>query len=151
MVYLFPACLTLHLASLVLMAGVTLVDYLAYASFWKSLRQGDQSVALLRVINQLPRWIGIGAAALILTGVGMMALTRGVYGEQLWFRIKIGLVVLLIVNSLVVGRRLGLRMRKVADLPAPELGHIRRGLNGFHLSQLAIIALIIFLSVFKFN
>jgi hypothetical protein len=50
----------------------------------------------LQVSAKFSRLIGIGAALLILTGFGMMILTKGVFGQQGWFRIKFGLVILLI-------------------------------------------------------
>ena len=85
----------------------------------------------------------------------MMALTHGVFGEQLWFRIKFGLVILLILNALVIGRRQGLRLRKVIDSSGPvftaEVQGIKSRLNRFHVAQLSLFILIIFLSIFKFN
>ena len=153
--YLFPTCLTLHLTALVLMAGTTLVDYLAYSSLWKSFEREERPVALLRMMVKLPRVSGIGAALLILTGVGMMALTHGIFGEQLWFRIKFGLVILLILNSLLVGRRQGLKLHKMLNTGKPligeEIDRIRTVLTRFHLSQLLLFLFIIFLSAFKFN
>jgi len=153
--YLFPVCLALHLLALVTMAGVTLVDYVAYAAYWKSLERSEDPAALRRLMDRLPRLIGIGAAILILSGIGMMALTNGIFGEQLWFRIKFGLVILLILNGLLIGRRLGTRLRRITgnkvSYSVNELGGIRSRLNRFHLSQLVLFLLIIFLSAFKFN
>src|SRR5580693_96002 len=96
--YVFPACLMLHLMALVVFAGTTLVDYLAHLSLVKVFSQNEGPEALLNVTAKLPRVAGIGAAALFLSGFGMMALTHGVFGEQRWFRIKLGLVVLVILN-----------------------------------------------------
>ena len=153
--YLFPTCLVLHLTALVLMAGTTLVDYLAYSSLWRSFEQEERPIALLGMMAKLPRVAGIGAALLILTGIGMMALTHGVFGEQLWFRIKFGLVILVILNSLLVGRRQGVKLRRMLDIGKPliagDTNRIRTALTRFHLSQLLLFLFIIFLSVFKFN
>jgi hypothetical protein len=153
--YLFPTCLVLHLTALVLMAGTTLVDYLAYSSLWKSFEQEERPIALLNMMTKLPRVAGVGAALLILTGIGMMALTHGVFGEQLWFRIKFGLVILVILNSLFVGRREGVKLRRMLNAGIPlitgEVNRIRIALTRFHLSQLLLFLFIIFLSVFKFN
>src|SRR5882757_9425427 len=100
----------------------------------------------------LPR---IGGLLLIISGIGMMAITHGAFGEQIWFRIKFGLVVILILNGLLVGRRQGLKLRKaVADdaivIPLQVKG-LKTNLNIFHLVQLCIFLMIIFLSVFKFS
>jgi uncharacterized membrane protein len=153
--YLFPATLTLHLIALVTMAGITLADYFSYTALWQYFGKEEPPVALLSLMARFPRIGGIGAAVLILTGFGMMALTHGVFGEQLWFRIKFGLVILLILNALVIGRRQGLRLRKIIESSGPlltaEVQGIKSRLNRFHLTQLSIFILIIFLSIFKFN
>lgn len=153
--YLFPTFLMLHLTALVLMAGTTLVDYLAYASLWKSFDQEERPAALLNMMDRLPRVIGIGAAMLILTGIGMMALMYGVFGEQLWFRIKFGLVILVVLNGLLIGRRQGVKLRRILNNNKPiltaEVNRIKSRLGRFHLAQLLLFLLIIFLSVFKFN
>jgi len=153
--YLLPTLLVLHLTALVLMAGTTLVDYLAYASFWKFAGEGNRPEALLNIMARLPRVAGIGAAVLITSGIGMMAITHGVFGEQLWFRIKFGLVLLVILNSLLIGRRQGLKLRKLLEagelVLTTEVAHIKSNIKTFHLLQLLLFLLIIFLSVFKFN
>ncbi|HEY4325103.1 MAG TPA: hypothetical protein VGN20_13995 [Mucilaginibacter sp.] len=153
--YLFPAFLTLHLTALVTMAGITLADYFSYSVLWKSLERQDRPAALLNLMGWFPRIVGIGAAVLIVTGFGMMALTHGVFGEQLWFRIKFGLVIVLISNALVIGRRQSGKLRKLLDGPeplsTPVLQLIKTNLSRFHMLQLTLFLLIIFLSIFKFN
>lgn len=153
---LFPTFLTLHLTALTLMAGTTLVDFIAYRSLWQIINQEKElSTGLLQLMAKLPRIIGIGAAILVSTGIGMMVLTHGVFGEQLWFRIKFGLVLLLIGNGLLVGRRLGTKLRKLLADNGPvltdQVNVIRGSLTRFHLMQLSIFFIIIFLSAFKFN
>lgn len=138
------------------MAGTTLVDFMAYRSLWKIITaKKELSVGLLQLMAKLPRIIGIGAAVLVSTGIGMMLLTHGVFGEQLWFRIKFGMVVLLMLNGLIVGRRLGTKLRKLLANDGPafteQVNAIRGSLTRFHLVQLSIFFVIIFLSAFKFN
>jgi len=148
--------ITLHVMGLVLMAGTTIVDYTSFRTFWKLFDQEKEKLSgLLQVMSKFSRLIGIGAAVLILSGFGMMALTRGVFSGQLWFRIKFGLVIILVGNGVMVGRRQGLKFRKLmADNDFELSGQINRtriALHRFYLSQLAIFLIIIILSVFKFN
>ena len=153
---LLQTFLVLHLAGLILMAGTTFVDYITFKTFWKQFGlDREKSLGLLEATGKFSRLIGIGAALLIVTGIGMMAITKGVFGEQLWFRIKFGLVIVLVANGLLAGRRLGVRLRKViaeggvnATL---QTERFRTRLNWFHLIQLVVFLAIIFLSVFKFN
>ncbi|MEO7045109.1 MAG: hypothetical protein ABI091_07345, partial [Ferruginibacter sp.] len=137
------------------MAGTTFVDYTTFKTFWKQFAlDREKSLGLLEATGKFSRLIGIGAALLILTGFGMMAITKGVFGEQLWFRIKFALVIVIIANALLNGRRLGLKLRKtVADggvNATLQTESFRTRLNWFHLIQLLLFLVIIFLSVFKF-
>jgi uncharacterized membrane protein SirB2 len=154
--FLFPAFLTLHLIALVIMAGTTLIDFISYRTYWKLYdRQKEQAAGVLRATANFSRLTGIGAGLLVSTGVGMIALTHGLLAEQLWFKIKFGFVLILIVNGLLVGRRQGVRLRKVInedsmELPA-QVQTIRQNLNRSHIAQLIIFCIIIFLSAYKFN
>jgi uncharacterized membrane protein SirB2 len=146
--------LTLHLTGLVLMAGTTVVDCITFTSFWKQFNSDrEKSFAILTPTAKFSRIGGIGAALLILTGVGMMALTHGVFGEQLWFRIKFALVVILILNALLVGRRQGLKLRIYMTDPAAfeQTNKAKAGLYRFYIVQFVLFFLVVFLSVFKFN
>jgi hypothetical protein len=153
--YLFPACLMLHLIALVAFAGTTLVDYVAHLSLFKLFGQNERPTALLNMMAKLPRVAGIGAAVLISSGFGMMALTHGVFVEQLWFRIKFGIVILMIFNTLAIVRRQSSKLRRLlaADglMMTAEISRIKSRLNLSFLLQFLLFLLIIFLSVFKFN
>ena len=157
MTYLLFTLLALHLISLILMAGTTLIDFVTLRSFWKLFNgaQKEKAMGILEATASFSRLAGIGAAVLIVTGLLMMVVTRGVFGEQLWFRIKFALVIILIANTLFIGRRQEQRLRKNM-LPGEQqssvpLAIIRKNLNRFYLSQLLIFVVIIFLSIFKFN
>jgi len=84
----------------------------------------------------------------------MMAVTHGVFGEQLWFRIKFGFVILLITINLIARNR-SLKLRKIISLPdtASETAalKIRTFLSRYFTIAFVIFFIIIFLSIFKFN
>lgn len=153
---IFHSLLTLHISGLVILAGTTVVDYVIFKTFWKLFDQEkEKSTSLFQAMSKFTMLIGIGAALTILTGIGMMALTHGVFGEQLWFRIKFILVIILILNGLLVGRRQGLKLMKIINDRnsdyTQQIKSVRSKLKRFHLFQLIIFFTIIFLSVFKFN
>lgn len=153
---LLQTLLVLHLSGLVIMAGTTIVDYSVFKTFWKQIDRGEPSSAgLMEATSKFSRLIGIGAALLVLTGIGMMAITHGAFGEQLWFRIKFGLVIILILNGILAGRRQALKLKTVIESSgatlAAEAFVIRARLSRFYLVQLIIFFVIVFLSVFKFN
>jgi hypothetical protein len=153
---LFSSFLVLHLLSLVLLAGTTVVDFIGYQNFWRIL-QKDKTMAsgVLEFLRKLNRLLGIGGALIVVSGMAMMIITHGVFGQQTWFRIKFALVLILIGNGIFSGRRLAIGLKKIlsentAD-PGAQMRQARTGLNRFHIIQLSIIVVIVFLSVFKFN
>jgi uncharacterized membrane protein len=157
MTYLLQSLLALHLIALVLMAGTTFLDFISLRSFWKlsASAQAEKAAGVLEGTASYSRIAGIGAALLIVTGLLMMVVTHGVFGEQLWFRIKFALVIILVANSLFVGRKQGNRLRKTV-IPVGQSGlqsheAIRKILRRFYLIQLLLFIFIIFLSIFKFN
>lgn len=148
--------LSFHLMGLVVMAGTTFIDFITHRTFWKIYDVEKQpSKNLLQLMSRFSRLAGIGAAVIILTGFGMMAVTRGAFGEQFWFRIKFILVIILVLNAVLVGRIQGLKLRRLAADPglASDEGIrlLKSRLNRFYLSQMILFIIIIILSVFKFN
>ena len=153
---LLQILLALHLSGLVIMAGTTVVDYITYRTFWKLTDQGDKkSAGLLPLMDKYGGVVRTGAAVLILTGIGMMILVKGAWGEQLWFRVKMGLVVMLVLNGMLAGNKQGLKLRQMIAAGSPDFlqqtAGIRVKLNRFYLIQLSIFVIIIFISVIKFD
>lgn len=138
-------------------AGTTLMDFLLIKQFWNQLAIDRQKgLAIQETISRVQRITGLGMLLLILSGITMMVMTRGVFGEQMWFRIKFGLVIVIIISQLAIRRRQGRILAKRLDepreqLPVEALPKIRRNINGFHFFQLALFVVIFTLSVFKFN
>jgi uncharacterized membrane protein SirB2 len=116
--------LVFHLVGLVLIAGSTLMDLVTTSQFWKT-------------YSVLAR---TGIALLVLSGISMMTIMHGAYGQQTWMRIKIGLVVLVILNVIIVVRR-----------NKKDLEKTKSRTRLFHISQLILFLIIFTLSVFKFN
>ena len=154
--FLYPTFLIIHLAALAVVAGATLINYLGYRTLWKLVPQENvKAEGVLFFLSKFGRVIGIGAALLVLSGIGMMAMTRGVYGEQLWFRIKFAIVVLIVANIIVFRRRIALKLQRLVENDRSALTgdlsvYITHTRN-FHVLQLLLFFTIIFLSVFKFN
>jgi hypothetical protein len=155
---IYRLALITHLAGLVMVAGTTLLDFIVTRQFWKQFSTNRSGgAAVLRSSSAFPVVFGIGFLFLIISGVYMMYITKGAYGEQVWFRVKFGLILLIILNGLAFGRRQGLKLRKILGSETPEggieptLSKIKGNLNWFHFSQLVFFLGILTLSVFKFN
>ncbi|MCW3128039.1 MAG: hypothetical protein JWO03_3697 [Bacteroidetes bacterium] len=151
-------CLVLHLSGLVLMAGMSIADFIAYRSFWKQYAINKQEgLTMLNAASAYQRVMAIGAILLLITGVGMMALTHGVFGEQLWMRIKIGIVVLILINGPVIGRMQGTKLKKLIeksilhDTPDLRISVLRSRVNLISVANFIFLISIVVLSIFKFN
>lgn len=149
---LFNTSLWFHIIGISLMAGVTVADFVLTRKFWAYYEKNPQEGILVRKIsNKLPVLIIAGTILILLSGVGMMIATHGVFDSFLWFRIKMVLVLLVILNAIIFGRRQNALLNKLLTQQAPELNGIKKNLNTFHITQLVLFAIIYLLSTFKFN
>ena len=154
--FLYPVFLTLHIVGFTLFAGITLADFAAFRRFWKAWDRDPAEALLTRQITAaFPLLIRLGAITLILAGIGMMALVNGAFGEQAWFKIKMGFVLLIIVNGVLGGRLQGIQLRRlldgVASAAAVSPVLLRTRIRLFHIVQLLLLLGVFVLSAFRFN
>jgi len=138
------------------MAGTTVIEFINYQTFWKLFDQQKQQAAnLLAAIVKFSKLTGLGAALIIFSGVAMIALTHGLMAGQLWFKIKMGFVLLLISNGVFNGNKTSAKIRDIVELNAPDqtfqLMLLKDKLKIFYFLQLFILFIIVFLAAYKFN
>ena len=116
---LYQIALITHISGITLMAGTTLVEYLFTKHFWK-LYASDRSRAITSSENgfNFHLVVNIGIILLILSGVSMLLIFQGVFAKQIWFQIKIGLIVIIAVNGSVVGRKQNLEQHGRSPIPS---------------------------------
>lgn len=140
-----------HLTGLALMAGTTVADTVTFNTFSKGFqRDGRPSLTLLALMDKFSALLGIGAALLIISGTGMMVITHGAFAHQIWFKIKLALILTLILNGFLFGGRQKLKLKRNLDT-RDQAERVMRNIQLFFLVQLAIFLTIILLSIFKFN
>jgi len=149
------------------MVGTTLVEYLLTKHFWK-LYSSDRSRAITTNEDgfNFHLIVNIGIILLILSGVTMLVITQGVFAKQIWFQIKIGLIVIIAINGSVVGRKQDVKLKRLISLEKlnflqddprgqenrkDDLMKVKNRLDLFFVSQLLMFLIIFTLSVFKFN
>ncbi|GAB3696018.1 hypothetical protein GCM10027592_18530 [Spirosoma flavus] len=148
--------LVLHLSGLVLMAGTTVTELVVFRSFVSLLTKQDKAaLSLFSLLSGLSRILLAGGVVLLLSGIGLTILSEGVYLQQLWLQVKLGLILLLPLNGLLVGSP---QMKQISNsLLSEGIGpHIAvqpgiRKLTLFHRGQLVLFLTIIILAVFKFT
>ena len=140
-----------HLTGLALMAGTTVADTVTFNAFSKSFRKdGTPALNLLALMDKFSALLGIGAALLIISGTGMLIITHGAFAHQIWFKIKLALILALILNGFVVGGRQKSKLKKYLDAGEQAETEIRN-IKLFYLSQMGLFLTIILLSIFKLN
>lgn len=155
--HLLKLFLTLHLAGLAIAAGTAFTNYIVFQRFWKGYAANKQhAISILRANARFPLITATGIGILILSGIGMMHLTQGIFMGQLWFRIKMGAMLLLLVSLLISGRS----GRKLCKMLTAENGEnyasnstftVQKTLKIFNIAQLLLFLIIFLLSAFRFN
>lgn len=155
---IYDLALVTHLVGLTLMAGTTILSYLFYKRFWMQFAiDRSKGIAIHSALSGTASLFGIGFLLLILSGVTMMFITHGAFGEQTWFRIKFGLILIIVLNALLVGRRQGRKLRKYLastasdDSAVKQFLKLKGNINLFLIAQMLLFLIIFILSVFKFN
>ena len=164
---LHQIALITHIVGITLMAGTTLVEYLLTKHFWK-LYASDGSRAITSYEDgfNFHLLVDIGVIFLILSGVSMLLIFQGVFAKQIWFQIKIGLIIIIAINGSTVGRRQDVKLKGLMSLEKlnfhqdhsleqknrkEDLMKVKNRLDLFFISQLLMFLIIFTLSVFKFN
>ncbi|WP_448103575.1 hypothetical protein [Pedobacter panaciterrae] len=153
---LMQGLLIMHLTGLTLLAGTTVADYVTFRTFSNQFKtQGEPSDSLLKLMSSLAIVLAIGGGLLLVSGIGLMAVTHGIFMHQLWFKIKLVLILILLLNGFLVGNRQIAKLKKGLKQSTAHTDQLVNGailrLNIFYLLQLAIFLFIIILAVFKVN
>jgi hypothetical protein len=159
--------LVLHITGFTLLAGSEFADLSISARLGKYLSTDKRrALILLEASSALAPLIAIGGILLILSGTGMAIELKGAVTQALWFRVKMPLVLLVILNGFVMARPNGLRLKQLLlDATAvndggqiservarsdDSIGQLRNRRRAIYLFQLLLIIIIFVLSIFKF-
>ncbi|MGO1244223.1 MAG: hypothetical protein ACTJHT_01335 [Sphingobacterium sp.] len=162
---IYQTALITHIVGITLMAGTTLVEYLLTRRFWKLyVGEGLRGVTTNEEGFNFHLLVNIGIVLLILSGVTMFVITHGLFGNQIWFQIKIALIVVIAINGSLVGRKQDAKLKHLIsrkklhqgyaqgpDNRKEDLLKIKIRLDLFYIAQLCMFLAIFTLSVFKFN
>jgi len=154
--FLIRILLALHVTGIIIMAGTTMIDYLTFRTFWKFADLGDsRSLSMIPLMAKYGAYIGTGGALILVTGITMLALEKGVWVSQAWFEIKMVLVFLLLMNGLFIGNTQGHKLRETVTTRASDfMQHtvaVRESLSRFYPIQLTLFFLIILISMIRFD
>lgn len=149
--------LSIHLIALTMAVGITIANAVATSQFWKLYhKQRQQGISAFRAIKKFQLFGGLGMMLLILSGVTMLWLYDWAFGEQLWFRLKMGCLLLIFVNGFTFGRKTMMSMGRLINgevqASGPDAGILRlkRSQAIFNATQLSLFLIIIVLASFRF-
>lgn len=148
--------LVLHLSGLTLMAGTIVTAFFTFRAFVNRLKiKSEGSTELLKLLLNLAPIKGIGGILLILSGIGLTLITRGVFLHMLWLQLKLFLVMLLALNEILIGNR------QLKNLKTAFFENIPNGstvikttvskITVFYTVQILLFLVIIVMAVFKFS
>lgn len=156
---LYQIALVTHVVGITIMAGTTFIDFVTFRAFWNAFRIDlTKGLVLETYLYKLQRFLGIGMLLILVSGVLMMVRLHEVWGAQIWFRIKMGILLLIIINGLGLRRVLGSQLKKV--LNGENVGEesitekwqvLKRNFMSVQLIQMLLFIIIYILSIFKFN
>jgi hypothetical protein len=151
---LYNIALVTHIIGITIMAGTTFIDFITFRSFSKVFKIDEhKGLVLENYLHKLQRFLGIGMLVILVSGVTMMVKLHEVWGAQLWFRIKIAVLFLIIINGLAFRRILGSKLKMILSDSGTEekWNSIKRNFTAVQATQMLLFIIIYVLSVFKFN
>jgi hypothetical protein len=155
MTSLLQTCLVLHIAGIVLLGGTTLTNYIISRQFWSCITTDRNRAIVINSTTMIfERLTGIGGMLTVLTGISMVVILHGVVDAQLWFRVKMILVLLIILNALLFARPQNRRLKRLLSTNNEgnnELMSVKSRMDLYYTVQLVMLFSIFILSVFKFD
>jgi len=147
--------LVLHIVGFTIMAGTIIADFSIQRRLNKYLiSEKSKSVTILESTAGFPVLISIGVLLLLSTGIGMVVIFKGLVFNMLWFRIKMILVLLVLVNGAIILRRNAVKLKDLLVRNSAESNGailaLRSRMAIFHGTQLILFVAIFVLSVFRF-
>ena len=147
--------LVLHICCITLMVGMTIAGFTTYRQLFILLAKDKNNASpLIATAGLFSKLQMVGGLLIVVGGVMMMIAFHGLITGQLWFKIKLSLLLLLILNMPLIFRPGSILLRRFLDAADPEqadLAKARQLLNRFHIVQFLIFLGIFILSVFRFN
>jgi len=147
--------LVLHITGIIILAGLTIASEALSFQSWKLIGTDRAKAILMNSATMIfGRIIGIGGLLTIVTGFIMVSILREGVTAQVWFRIKMLLVILIVLNGAIYARRQNTKLTRLLSSDHTDnrkLESLKRNLNTSFLLQLILFLIIFVLSVFRFS
>lgn len=151
---LFNIFLILHIAGVVIIAGTTLTAFFISKQLWVFAETNMQKAQIFNSDGALfARMTGIGGMLTILSGIALVIIMHGAFISQIWFQIKMILVLLIILNASFFARAQNKKLDKLLSTSnaTNQLNAIKSKMNLYYAIQFIFLMTIFVLSVFRFT
>jgi len=155
---LFNLGLVCHITGIAMMVGGVLANFVAMAQLWKFLpAEKGKAQVIAKAIARFPIIQGLGGFLIISGGIMMMIFFHGMPMHQAWFKIKLILLFLLILNAIVTAWPANVLLKQLLygensiENEQPKVSKVKRRVTLYHVLQLMFFLLIFIVSVTRFG
>src|SRR5690349_1172430 len=151
---LFNIFLILHIAGVVIIAGTTLTAFVISKQLWVFVETNREKAQIFNSNGALfGKMTGIGGMLTILSGIAMVVTMHSAFVSQIWFQIKMILVLLIILNASFFARAQNKKLGKLlaAGNTTYQFNTIKSKMILYYAIQFIFLMTIFVLSVFKFT
>jgi len=150
---LLQSGLLLHIIGIATVAGVTLAGYIMLKQFRTQYTEDKQKgLLIIKATSKFSMFAGIGLLVQIISGMMMLAATEGAFASQLWFRIKMIVVIFIIATMIILKRILEKRLNREVSIDIARgnsSGQI--GIIAGRISYLQLLLLLFFITIFALS
>ena len=144
--------LILHLTAFAIFTGTLIANLINSNQLWQySEKDHTITKALFQTTDKYNRIMAICLGIALIMGILMMAQMHKVYGDQLWMRVKIALVLIIVVIRIFYSRNLNNFKKRLGGETTISISDVKKKVSLFQLVQVVLVAGIIVLSVCRFN
>lgn len=144
--------LILHLTAFALYTGTLIANLINNNQLWQySNNNASITKALFQTTDKYNKMMAACLGIALVMGILMMSQMHKVYGDQLWMRVKIALVLIIIVIRVFYSRNISQLKKRLATEAMAPVTDLKKKISLFQLVQIILVAGIIVLSVCRFN
>lgn len=144
--------LVLHLTAFALFTGTLIANLINNNQLWQySEKDLTITKALFKTTDKYNRIMAASLGIALVMGILMMTQMHKVYGAQLWLRVKIALVLIIIVVRIFYSRNINQLKKRLVSEATSSITDLKKKISLFQLVQVVLVAGIIILSVCRFN
>jgi len=142
-----------HMAGILIAGGGSIGAILAEQQLWKNVNSNpEHAKAFLPVLQKAPKVIMIGLLLFLVSGLMMLYSAHWIFLRNPWFITKLVCFLLLPIRGAMVAGPTGGLIARELHSPNPDKNLLRKlqaKMKTFHLIQFLLVAIIIFLIIFK--